>query len=446
MNYIPRDIEKNLLSRLNSGLITAVTGARRVGKSTLLMKIKETISAAGAVSDERSFYFTIDDPMLRAEINNNFKFLETEIEKSTGEIFPGEKKLLLIIDEAQKAPVVFDWLKIIYDNYKDKIKIIISGSSSPAIKKSSVETLAGRITFLKLHPFTLREMISHELKIKLPDPLWRSLPSKPAGKYFLRRQALLYKHKEFLNNLLERLLITGSLPAVYTSKEAEEKKLHLASMVDAYLERDVRALGEVGNIDDYINLLKTISFELGSVFNLLSISKDLGIAYNTVKKYISILKDTFILNAVAPLLRRSRKQLVKNNKIYFFDVGAANFLAKRTEKEHIHGKLSGFIFENILIKSFEAENENQISPYGQYFWRNYEGHEIDFIIEKDIDRYIPVEISLGADLPKNKIKNFAVFFKNFKESPFGIMLYKGDFKEKNIEGKKVYLLPWWMWW
>lgn len=446
MEYIKRELEEEVLKRLRSNLITAVIGPRQVGKTTLLMRIKEYIASKGVISENASFYFTFDEPLLRTEISNNFKFLETEIEKSTGEAFPGKKELLLIIDEVQKAPQIFDWLKIIYDKYKNRIKIIISGSSSLAIKKGSVESLAGRITFLKMYPFSLREMINDEIKIELPEPLWKSLPANNMKDYFLTRQAILYKHKEALDKLLERVLIIGSLPAVYTAKTTEEKNLRLSSMVETYLERDIRSLEEVGNLNDYTNLLKTISFELGSIFNLASISKDLGIAYNTIKKYISILKDTFILNAVPPLLQRGRKQLVKSDKIYFFDVGVSNFLAKRTEKEHIYGKPSGFIFENILIKSFEAANENQITSYGQYFWRDYEGREIDFIIEKDKRRHIPIEISMGKDFPKNKIKNFSVFFEKFKEAGFGIMVYRGDFKEEKIKGRPVYLLPWWLWW
>lgn len=446
MKYIPREIEEKILKRLDSDLITALIGARQVGKTTLLMRIKEIVTSKGIISEQRSFYFTFDDPILRTEISSNFKFLESEIEKSTGETFPGKTPVFIIIDEVQKAPQIFDWLKIIYDKYRDKVKIIISGSSSPAIKKGSVESLAGRITYLKLSPFSLGEIISEEIKVKLPNPLWTLLTSNNLKNIILERQALLYKNKETLNKILELILISGTLPAVYTAKTLEEKGLRLSSMVNTYLERDIRALNEVGNLNDYTNLLKIMSFELGSIFNLLSISKDLGITYNTIKKYVSILKDTFILNSIQPLLTRERKKLVKSEKIYFFDVGVANFLAKRTEKEHLHGNIAGFIFENILIKSFEAENKNQIIPLGQYFWRDYEGHEIDFVIEKDVKNYIPIEISLAKDIEKNKVKNFSVFFRNFKETPFGIILYRGDFKEEKIEGKPIYLLPWWLWW
>ncbi|MBU2567291.1 MAG: DUF4143 domain-containing protein [Elusimicrobia bacterium] len=220
-------------------------------------------------------------------------------------------------------------------------------------------------------------------------------------------------------------------------------------MISTYLERDIRALGEVGNFDDYSNLLKTISFEVGSISNLNSLSSDLGIAYNTVKKYISILKDTFILNPLSPLFARARKRFVKSSKMYFFDVGVANFLSKRTEKEHIKGTTEGFLFENILIKSFESENENRSSPKNMYFWRDYEGHEIDLIFENRKRMYVPVEMCFSKSFPRGKKKNYYAFFESApggKEAPFGILVYRGDVKEEVIGRKAIYFIPWWLWW
>lgn len=258
------------------------------------------------------------------------------------------------------------------------------------------------------------------------------------------RQALLYKHKDTLESLLEKIFIEGCLPGVYTAKSFDDKLIRLSSMVSTYLERDIRASGEVGNLDDYSNLLKTVSFEIGSILNISSISSDLGIAYNTVKKYVSILKDTFILNPLHPLFIRARKKVVKSNKMYFFDIGIANFLAKRTEKEHIRN-IGGFLFENILLKSFESENENRSAPKPFYFWRDYEGREIDLVIEHSPRQYIPVEICLGKSFPREKARNYYAFFEKFKDTQFGILIYRGDVKEERIMGKPIYLIPWWLW-
>lgn len=446
-NYISREIEVNCLTRLKTELITGLIGARQVGKTTLLMKLKEIIPREGIASEKRTFYYSFDDPMLRSELKTDFRFLEKEIEKSLGEpLLKIKEPIVLIIDEAQKFPDIFDWLKIIYDQHLKKIKIVVSGSSSLGIRKKSTESLAGRITFLKLFPFTLRELIRELTGSALPGPLWNNILQKKINDSLLSRQSLLYKHKNLFEGLLERMLIEGSLPGVYTAQSLQERQLRLSSVIDTYLERDIRALGEVGSLDDYTNLLKTVSFEIGSTFNLSSISSDLGIAYNTVKKYISILKDTFILNPLPPLFRSARKRFVKNNKMYFFDVGVANFLSKRTEKEHIKGAFSGFLFENILIKSFESENENRPSPMNLYFWRDYEGHEIDMVFEGNASQYIPVEMCLGKNFPKEKMRNYHAFFKAFKESPFGILTYQGDVKEERVSGKTIYFIPWWLWW
>jgi predicted AAA+ superfamily ATPase len=443
--YITREIEANCINRLKANLVTAIVGARQVGKTTLIMRLREVVSASGLIPQERIFYYSFDDPLLRAEVSSDIKFIEKETERALGEPISGLKApILLIIDEAQKLHKIFDWVKIVYDNYCDKIKIILSGSSTLCIKKKSAESLAGRITFLKLYPFTIRELIQNLTNISLPEPLWNCLPRERIIDFLLSRQSILYRQKNLLEKLLERILIEGSLPGVYTAKSTDEKRLRLSSMVSTYLERDIRLSGEVGSLDDYLNLLKTVSFEIGSIFNFNKLSSELGIAYNTVKKYISILQDTFILNSLPPLLWHHRKRLVKSKKMYFFDVGVANFLSKRTEKEHIQEKC-GFIFENILIKSFESENENRPLPKALYFWRDYEGHEIDLVFENDFKQLVPVEIYFGKNLPKEKIRNFCAFFNEFKESQYGILIYCGDVKEEKVSGRALYLIPWWLW-
>lgn len=176
--YVSREIETHCLKRLRTGMITAIVGARQVGKTTLLMKIKELVAEEGIVSKDRIFYYSLDDPLLRAELKRDFRFFEKEIENTLGEPISKIKGLiLLIIDEAQKSSHIFDWLKIIYDKYREKIRIIVSGSSSLGIKRKSTESLAGRITFLKLFPFTLRELIRENTGVILPEPLWNNIPA-----------------------------------------------------------------------------------------------------------------------------------------------------------------------------------------------------------------------------------------------------------------------------
>ncbi|OGF45409.1 MAG: hypothetical protein A2452_04505 [Candidatus Firestonebacteria bacterium RIFOXYC2_FULL_39_67] len=446
MLFIGREIENTCILRLKTNLILALIGPRQVGKTTLLNRIKDKAEELGLAEHGTDFYFSMDDAVIRAGIDKDFRYLEREISNALGRELKNEKRrVLIVIDEVQKSPEIFNWLKIVYDSYPKTIKIIVSGSSSLQLKKNSVESLAGRINFVKMFPLSLRELIAEETGKNLPEPLWLSLSEKNMESILRERQALLYAEKARLSGLLDRIMIEGTLPGIYTSTDKEEKAVKLRSLVNTYLEKDIRALGEVGSLEDYTNLLKTISYEVGSTFNLTSLSKDLGIALNTVKKYISILKDTFVLNALPPLLGSDRKKFVKNTKYYFYDIGVANSLAKRSEPEHIRA-VAGFLFENLLLKSFEAENENRSTPGEKYFWRDYEEREIDFVLETKQGVKIPVEIYSGSSFPKEKTKNYRAFFEKFKEPPYGLFIYKGDFAVIKIAEKPIYMLPWWLWW
>ncbi|MDQ7822554.1 MAG: ATP-binding protein [Candidatus Eremiobacteraeota bacterium] len=430
---------------METGLITAVIGARQVGKTTMLLKLQELIAAKGPVAGAMIFYFTFDDPLLRAELYRDAKHLEREIERRTGMPFPGDKPVLIIIDEVQKVPLIFDWLKLVYDRHCENLRLVLSGSSSPELRLGSAESLAGRITFLRLFPLSLREIIKSAWGLALPPPLWDILGGTHPMKDFISRQSLLYSHKAELENLLERILLEGCLPAVYAADTPAEKLLRLQSMIETYLERDIRAMQEIGDLNSYVSVLKTISYEIGSLLNLSSLSSDLGIAYNTLKKYISILEDTFVLNILAPMVPRVRKRSVKSSKVYFFDVGIANMLVKRTEREHIHGPVGGFLFENIMLKSFEAENRNRLARKNCYFWRDYDGHEIDLVVSAGAHLF-PVEIDYGKNLPREKLRNFKAFFEQFPESLYGIFLYRGELKEEQLGERKIFLIPWWLWW
>ncbi len=445
MSFIDRDIEEICVSRLKLPLILALIGPRQVGKSTLLNRIKGNSALLGIAEKDTSFYFSMDDALLRAEVKKDFRYLEKEIGRTLGRELKEEKrKVLVIIDEVQKTPEIFDWLKLVFDTCPKTLKLVVCGSSSLQLKKHSVESLAGRISFVKMFPLSIRELITFETGAVPGIPLWLSLPETNPESFFRERQAVVYREKNLLEKLLEHIMLTGTLPGIYTTEKTSDKQVMLQSLINTYLEKDIRGQGEVGSLDDYTNLLKTLSYELGSTFNVASLSRDLGIAANTVKKYISILRDTFVLNVLPSLQSSKRKQFVKNSKMYFYDTGIANALAKRSEPEHLR-QSGGFIFENLLINSFEAENENRGSPGEKYFFRDYEDREIDFVFPAKNKALLPVEIYSGKVFPKEKVKNFRAFFETFETAPYGLLIYTGEYAKISISGKEVHMLPWYIW-
>jgi len=446
--YIKREIENKIWEAVASGFIVALLGARQVGKTTLLNHLSFELQNKG-VPKSNIFFFNLDDVILRGEIVSNFYFIRNFIEERLGKNLKDlSSPIYLFIDEVQKAPSVFELLKILYDNFSEKLKIIISGSSSLAIQKKSAESLAGRIVNVYLYPLSIREIFSDYFNLSLGNGLFEVLIE---GKCFdldflsfcqakvLKQD---YDQKRQFDLLLKQILLEGMLPAVFT--KVKEKEYLFKSLLETYLEKDIRRLEEVGSLDDFSRLIYLLSFEIGSTFNIASLTRDLGIAVNTVKKYLSVLQATFILKKLSPFFIKMRKRLVKSPKIYFFDVGLANFLAKRYYWENIVEK-KGVLFENIFLNSFEAFNNNFLKPATFSFWRDYQGHEIDLVIENSKE-IVPIEFTLESDFSSLKKQNFIHFLKNFKKVSFGIVVYTGKLEKVSLLGKEIFLIPWWLWW
>jgi len=446
--YIKREIENKIWEALEAGFIVAVLGARQTGKTTLLNHLSFNLQNKG-VPQKNIFFFNLDDVILRGEIISNFYFIRNFIEERLGKNLKDlSSPIYLFIDEVQKAPSVFDLLKILYDNFSEKIKIIISGSSSLTIQKKSAESLAGRMVNVYLYPLSIREILIDYFNLSLNHGLFEALIE---GKrfdldflLFCQTQVLKqdYDQKRQLDLVLKQALLDGTLPAVFT--RVKEKEYLFKSLLETYLEKDIRRLEEVGSLDDFSRLISLLSFEIGSTFNIASLSRDLGIAINTVKKYLSVLQATFILKKLSPFFTKMRKRLVKSPKIYFFDVGLANFLAKRYYWENIIEK-KGVLFENILLNSFEVFNNNFLKPGSCFFWRDYQGHEIDLVIENS-KVIVPIEFTLERDLSFRKKKNFIYFLKEFKNVSFGIVIYTGQLEKISLLGKEIFFIPWWLWW
>lgn len=446
--YIKRDLEQPILEALKADYVVAILGTRQVGKTTLIGKLRDRLTQETFVK-ERTFFFNLDDVLLRQQVTSDFYFILNRIEQQLGEtLAETQEEVLLFIDEAQKAPDVFELVKIIHDKHKGKVQIVLSGSSSLQIQKKSAESLAGRILYFYLYPLSVGEVLQDQFGF---SPQVRLLPQLVSAKLdfpsLQKQQAEIVgsweRQREF-KLLLDRLLLDGGLPAVW--QDPARKELVFKSLTETYLEKDIRALAEVGSLEDYTGLLKLFSFEIGGILNQHNLSQSAGIAVNTFKKYRSILLATFVINRLAPLVA-PRKQMVKSPKMYFFDVGLANFLAGRERQKHLQAaKVSGALFENILIKSLESYSKNTPRQPQLTFWRDYQDHEIDLVVESG-GKKLPVEITLGEDVSNNKKRNFRHFFEEFGEdAKQGAIIYTGVLDRIKIGGKPVFLIPWWMWW
>ena len=282
---IERELFPHLLREINRDNITAITGPRRVGKTTLLTQIKEKLLKNSPVPSIVDLNF--DRLEHREIITRSYDALEKYIENSIGiPLSKLEHKIYLIIDEAQKVKSIFERVKILYDNFKGKIKIILTGSSTLELLDFSVETLAGRIHYCKVSPFTLKEtLVAKNVISSNENGLLENLLTGQLKSSDIREKEIhFHKKREQIMSVLEDSLIWGTFPELCFFEDQEDKLLFLANYKETYLEKDIRQLEYIQNLGSYSHLLELLAENNGNVFQYNQLTNDLNISFPTLKK------------------------------------------------------------------------------------------------------------------------------------------------------------------
>lgn len=445
-------IEREILSALKKSIdehfyISALIGPRQTGKTTLLNKLKDFLENEKGIPKEKIFYFNLDNVDLRSKIKTDFKYIQKEIEANLGFALGNlQTPVYLFIDEAQKSPEIFDLMKIIFDEYQDNVKIFLSGSSSFNIQKHSAETLAGRIRFFYLYPFSLRELINHYIHPLKNSLLQTIINGEYEDANYTKMQAQIYGDREKIFPVWQQALLFGFLPKIFQLGASDDKNFYLRDFINTYIEKDIKLLKEVGDIELFSRVLSLFISEDSQLLNIAGIANNFGISRLTLNKYFSILKETNVLYSIFPFVRKNSKKLVKSSKIIFFDNGFINYESKIFSFEQLlsSNKL-GVILENIIINNALRYITNSPTPPNIYFWRDYEGHEIDLIIET-ADKIIPIEITYSSKIASDKRINFKSFYKSFPHAENGFIVYTGEHQSIKLKDKKITAIPFWMWW
>ncbi len=332
---IPRSITATITDKLkssNKGIV--VYGARQVGKTTLVNEIIKDLSLKTLTinGDQTNFV----DVLSGRDINKIRSLLEGYD--------------LLFVDEAQRIPEIGIALKIIIDDIPS-IKVLVTGSSSLDLASKISEPLTGRVWTYRLYPISFFELSS------------------------------IY-NKEELNSLLEERLIYGSYPELFSIKGNISKKEYLQVLSDAYLYKDLIEFGEIKNSSKIRDLLKLLAFQIGSQVSLTELGNSLGMSKDTVARYIDLLEKSNIIFRLKGLSRNLRKEVVKMDKIFFYDLGIRNILIDNLKQLKDRNDI-GLLWENFLIverMKLLAYTQNQASIY---FWRTYTGAELDYVEEKN---------------------------------------------------------------
>jgi predicted AAA+ superfamily ATPase len=367
--YVPRSLQPYLQKVTQQFPVLLLTGARQVGKTTLLRHLQEGRS-----------YVTLDDPLVLT------------LAKTDPALFMQRFPVPVLIDEIQYAPELLPYIKMAVDRDRTPGMFWLTGSQQFHLMKGVSESLAGRVAILHLSGLSRREMQGEGLEVT---------PFVPTPEEITRRSA----QPRITLQELYRLIWRGALPAIALNPEIEHA-LFYGSYVQTYLQRDVRDLARVGDEMAFLRFLRAAAARTGQLLNLTELARDADIAPNTVKNWLSILQATGTIYLLEPYHNNVTQRLIKTPKLYFLDTGLVAYLTEWASPETLEaGAMSGPILETWimgeLLKSYWHTGRRP--PF--YFFRDKDQREIDLLLVQDGLMY-PLEIKKTASPARDDVRHF----------------------------------------
>lgn len=408
MEYTPRIWERKFGNLNNTFRVVLVTGARQVGKTTMLRHLAEGTNRK---------YVTLDDPFAR----------ELAQEDPIGFFQAYEPPVL--IDEVQYAPQLFPAIKLIADQEGTNGLFWLTGSQHYSMMQHVQESLAGRVGIMRMYGFTQSE------KARIPyAPLQWDLAS-------LQKRA--ETRKEILGpSSVWKGIWLGNMPAVQDfASNPEARETYFSSYLASYLLRDVSQLGGVLDNGRFTEFLRACAALTGQQVNYTRLAETVGISTPTAKQWLELLAGLGIVTLLEPFSSNALKRLAKTRKLYFTDTGFAAWLgAWPTEETLERGAASGAFFENAAVMEIQMNLEAGPEPFQLSYYRDSNKTEIDLLVRQEIS-YHPLEIKQSAKPPRQQIRKFDALDRNGIARGLGGIVCMAP-EPAFIDARDVYIPSW----
>ncbi|MCD8006386.1 MAG: ATP-binding protein [Oscillospiraceae bacterium] len=372
MDYITRQLERKF-SRLNDFFkVILVTGARQVGKTTMLRHLAKPGRT----------YVTLDNSMAR------------ELAKSDPVLFFQTYKPPVLIDEVQKAPELFEQIKVICDESDEKGLIWLTGSEQFEMMRNVRETLAGRIGILELYSLSEREKSG----VIFEDELDFSLDS------LRKRQSLLPKNDvvRVFENIWE-----GGMPQIQ-GVDGELRQEYFNSYIDTYLMRDVTEAGGITDSVKFRRFLSGCASLVSEQVNYRTLAESADISPSTAKQWLSVLEGLHIVYLLEPYSNNALKRLSKTPKLYFCDTGLCAYLSMWLTPDTLrNGAANGHFYENYVVMELVRNYAYAKSKANITYYRDSNAKEIDLFIEEN-NVIHPLEIKKSASPDRREVRKYDV--------------------------------------
>ena len=343
--YIARQAETQFRKVLKTGKIIILTGARQVGKTTMVRHL---------LTSRHVTMLNFDVPFDAARFKAAAVLPPADGLKTLG------NPEYLVIDEAQREPDTARIVKGWYDS-KLPVKIILLGSSALDLLSQTTESLTGRNRKLMLPPMTMHETLAAEswYRAGYPDTI---LDREMAPQF---------------RNFLLKSMVFGSYPEVITT---DEKTPLLRNLAGDYLWKDILQLGSVKTPDLIRRLLVLLAYQTGSEISVNEIAAQLGMSRQTVDRYLDLLEETFVIFRLNSYSTNPRKEIAKGKKIFFWDTGIRNAILNQFDVTELRPDI-GPLFENYLVAEIMKRNIQRPDPGELYFWRSRGRAEVDLVLK-----------------------------------------------------------------
>ena len=384
---IKRTIKQEILRSLKAKPVTLVTGARQVGKSTLCYEIRDELGYG---------YVSLDDPR------------ERKLAKEDPELFLSLHPAPLILDEVQYVPELFEVLEAKVNRQKEKTgrnegMYLLTGSEVYELMKGVSQSMAGRVSIVRMSPLSASEIFSQEEKPFEVSPEAASLRTKD--------------YQMDVRRLLE-LIVRGMYPELYDKEKKEtESERFYADYVDTYLERDVSQLIQLRDKLKFQNFLEVLSSLTGEELVYDTLAKAVGVKVDTIQSWLSVLVAGGIVYLLEPYHEYSVvKRIVKRPKIYFSDTGLACYLARLNNVDVLQKSIFlGRFVETYIVNEIRKSYLNNGRQVNMYYYRDSNQNEIDLVLLQEGKLHL-VECKSGISYTKRDVKAFS----QLKESSYPI--------------------------
>lgn len=374
-----RKIFNKLLEELDNNLILLLIWARQVGKTTLLKQIRDIKK-----NSIKTYFLNLEDPEIKSLLNQHPNKLFDITWSSKNE------KQIVFIDEIQYLKDPTNFLKYIYDEYKETIKLIVSWSSSFYIDQKFKDSLIWRKKVFNIYTLDFEEFLDFKDEQEIREVLFVN-----------KKIPIVYKSK--IETLFLEYITYWWYPEIVTQKDNDKKIERLSDFTLDYIKKDIYD-SNIADSDKFLAILKVLAHQSGELLNMNEIANTFNLSLPTVEKYIYIMQKSFHVALVRPFYTNIRKELSKMPKVYFYDVWFRNSLIKNFENISFRND-KWWYFENIVWREFVFKYWIENIKY----WRTQSKNEVDFIVNENK--------AYEAKFSKNLIKEskYKLFRENYKD-------------------------------